>query len=109
VGLVPDRARYTLRDDHDGLYVAADWGERPLFSATTADALESLADGYYYLVAIGSIAGVAVLVSTRRRLAAPRAWLFLVATAPVHLVSPLVTFGEPRFKMPMYPVMAVTA
>ncbi|HEX6237192.1 MAG TPA: glycosyltransferase family 39 protein [Acidimicrobiales bacterium] len=109
IGLVPDRARYTLRDDHDGLYVASDWGERPLFSTTTVDTLENLADGYYYLVVAGSLAGVAVLVARRRRLGAPHAWAFFVATAPVHLLSPLVTFGEPRFKMPMYPVLAVTA
>jgi hypothetical protein len=32
-----------------------------------------------------------------------------VLTAPVQLISPLVTFGEPRFKMPMYPVLAVLA
>lgn len=109
IGLVPDRARYTLGDDHDGLYVASDWGERPLFAATTVDTLELLADGYYYLVVAGSLAGVAVLVSRRRTLDAPHAWAFFVATAPVHLLSPLVTFGEPRFKMPMYPVLAVTA
>ena len=29
--------------------------------------------------------------------------------APVQLVSPLVTFGEPRFKMPIYPALAIVA
>lgn len=109
LGLVPDRARYTLRDDHDGAWVASDWGARPLFSELTAGLLEDTADVYYYMVAAGSLAGVAVLVASRRRLVEPRRWLFFVLTAPVQLISPLVTFGEPRFKMPMYPVLAVTA
>jgi 4-amino-4-deoxy-L-arabinose transferase-like glycosyltransferase len=110
LGLVDDRARYTLRDDHDGLFVASDWGERPLFVPGRMDLLEQLADGYYYAVVAASIAGVAVLLANRRLLAgAGSAWLFFVLTAPVQLVSPLVTFGEPRFKMPMYPVLAVLA
>jgi 4-amino-4-deoxy-L-arabinose transferase-like glycosyltransferase len=108
LALVPDRARYTLRDDHDGLWVASDWGVRPLFSTSTVETLENVADGFYYLLAAGSLAGVALLVANRRRLAVPSRWLFFVSTAPVQLVSPLVTFGEPRFKMPMYPVLAVT-
>jgi 4-amino-4-deoxy-L-arabinose transferase-like glycosyltransferase len=110
LGLVPDRARLTLRDDHDGLVVAADWGTRPLFSSSRTDALANLADAFYYGVAALSVAGLAVLVARRRRLAGRgRGWLFLVLTAPAQLVSPLVTFGEPRFKMPMYPVFALTA
>jgi hypothetical protein len=110
LGLVDDRARYTLRDDHDGLFVASDWGERALFSPGRMDLLQQLADGYYYAVAVASVAGVVVLVANRRRLAgAGASWLFFVLAAPAQLLSPLVTFGEPRFKMPMYPMLAVLA
>jgi hypothetical protein len=108
LGLLDDRARYTLRDDHDGLFAASDWGTRPLFGPGRMDVLEQLADGYYYLVVAGAVAGLGVLIASRRRLAGT-GWLFFVLTAPVQLVSPLATFGEPRFKMPIYPVLAVVA
>jgi hypothetical protein len=38
-----------------------------------------------------------------------RRWVVFVLAAPVQLISPLVTFGEPRFKMPIYPALAVVA
>jgi 4-amino-4-deoxy-L-arabinose transferase-like glycosyltransferase len=108
LGLVPDRARVTLRDDGDGLFAASDWGTRPLFGPDRMDALARLADAYYYAVAAAAVGGIVVLVADRRRLAGS-GWPFFVLTAPVQLVAPLVTFGDPRFKMPMYPVIAVTA
>jgi 4-amino-4-deoxy-L-arabinose transferase-like glycosyltransferase len=94
LGLVPDRARYTLRDDHDGLTAANDW-------------LSALADGFYYAVAVAAVAGL--VVSALRGAWRDRRWVIFVLTAPVQLISPLVTFGEPRFKMPLYPVLAVVA
>ena len=107
VGLLGWKAYYTLSSDHDGLVVAADWGERPLFEARRMDLLESLADGAYYAVLAAAVLGVALLV--RNRGAGERRWLFLLLTVPLQMVPPLVTFGEPRFKMPIYPVLAVAA
>jgi hypothetical protein len=71
------------------------------------DLLESLADGAYYAVLAAAVLGVALLV--RNRAAGERRWLFLLLTVPLQMVPPLVTFGEPRFKMPIYPVLALAA
>jgi hypothetical protein len=38
-----------------------------------------------------------------------RRGLFLVVVGVVQLASPLATFGDPRFKMPLYPTLAVCA
>ena len=54
-----------------------------------------------------AVAGVVVLV--RRGEWADRRWQVFVLSAPVGLVSPILTFGDPRFKMPMYPVLAMCA
>src|SRR5690606_16726263 len=48
------------------------------------------------------------VVAVRRRDPAPR-FLFLVVGGLAQLVSPLLTFGDPRFKMPLYPTLAVCA
>jgi 4-amino-4-deoxy-L-arabinose transferase-like glycosyltransferase len=107
VALVPDRARYTLRDDHDGLQVANDFGAHPVVGEGATDALRAVSDGFYYLVVVAAAAGI--VVSALRGAWRDRRWVLFVLTAPVQLVSPLVTFGEPRFKMPIYPVLAVAA
>ena len=53
--------------------------------------------------------GGGVVVVVRRGLWADRRWQLLVLAAPVSLVSPLLTFGDTRFKMPIYPTLAVCA
>jgi hypothetical protein len=35
--------------------------------------------------------------------------LFLVVGGLAQLISPLLTFGDPRFKMPLYPTLAICA
>ncbi|HEY8526051.1 MAG TPA: glycosyltransferase family 39 protein [Acidimicrobiales bacterium] len=107
LGLVPDRARFTLRDDHDGLEAANDFGAHPIVADSTADTLRTGADVFYYVVVAAAVAGL--IVSAVRGAWRDRRWLLFVLAAPVQLVSPLVTFGEPRFKMPIYPVLAVLA
>ncbi|HEX6421408.1 MAG TPA: glycosyltransferase family 39 protein [Acidimicrobiales bacterium] len=102
----PTKLRITLRDDHDGLEVAEDFGAAPIVSPGTRDALELVADGAYLLVVAGAVAGAVVLL---RRPDPARRGLFLVVAGLVQLVPPLATFGEPRFKMPAYPTLAVCA
>jgi 4-amino-4-deoxy-L-arabinose transferase-like glycosyltransferase len=107
LGLVPDRARYTLRDDHDGLEVASDFGAHPIVADDTEDTLGQVADWFYYAVVAAATVGLAI--SALRGAWRDRRWLVFVLAAPVQLISPLVTFGEPRFKMPIYPALAVVA
>src|SRR5699024_2859913 len=75
-------------------------------SPGTDDALSFVADAVYYLVGVLALAGAVLVV---RRHDAGRRGTFLVLVGLAQLVSPLVTFGEPRFKMPLYPTMAVGA
>lgn len=107
IGLVPDRARFTLQHDSDGLAAAGDYGEAPVFGADTVRILSDVADGYYWLLAALALAGVVVIA--RRGDWRDRRWQVFILSAPVGLLSPLLTFGDPRFKMPIYPVMAICA
>jgi hypothetical protein len=50
--------------------------------------------------------GAVILV---RRPDPARRGLFLVVVGLVQLVPPLATFGDPRFKMPLYPTLAICA
>jgi 4-amino-4-deoxy-L-arabinose transferase-like glycosyltransferase len=106
-GLVPDRLRTTLAHDDDGVFAALDYGDNPTLSESTSDTLGTISDVLYYAVVVLALAGVVVLV--RRGGWADRRWQVFVLSAPVGLVSPILTFGDPRFKMPMYPVLAVCA
>jgi hypothetical protein len=100
------KARITLEDDADGLDVAEDFGARPIVAEGTRDALELAANGFYAVVAVAGLAGAVILV---RRSDPGRRGLFLVVVGLVQLASPLATFGDPRFKMPLYPTLAVGA
>lgn len=100
------KARITLEDDADGLDVAEDFGARRIVSGGTRDALELAANGFYAVVAVAGVAGAVILV---RRTDPGRRGLFLVVVGLVQLVPPLATFGDPRFKMPLYPTLTVCA
>jgi hypothetical protein len=102
----PDKLRITLESDYDGLRVAEDFGVRPLFSSSTRDALQLAANAFYLVVAGAALAGGVVLL---RRSDPARRGLFLVVAGAAQLVSPLATFGDARFKMPIYPTLAVCA
>jgi hypothetical protein len=100
------KARITLQDDHDGFGASEDYGRAPLMSAANRDRFRLLADVYYYAVGVAAVAGGVVLL---RRPDPARRGLFLVVAGAAQLVSPLATFGDPRFKMPIYPTVAVCA
>ena len=101
----PSKLRYTLQNDWDGLEVAEDFGARPLFSDSTRGLLRATATGFYAVVGLFAIGGGVVLLRRRHHARA----LFLVAGGLAQLISPLATFGDPRFKMPLYPTLAVCA
>jgi hypothetical protein len=100
------KARVTLENDADGLDVAEDFGARPIVAEGTRDALALAANAFYAVVAVAGVAGAVILV---RRSDPGRRGLFLVVVGLVQLASPLATFGDPRFKMPLYPTLAVGA
>jgi len=100
------KLRFTLRDDADGLAAAEDYGSRPIMADGTRDLLRAAANGFYLVVAVAGVVGAVILA--RRPDRAPRG-LFLALVGVVQLVPPLATFGDPRFKMPLYPTLAVGA
>ncbi|MDD9370850.1 MAG: glycosyltransferase family 39 protein, partial [Acidimicrobiales bacterium] len=102
----PSKLRITLQNDHDGLQVAEDFGEAPLLSDGGRDLVKAVANGFYYLVAVAAIAGGVVLL---RRPDPARRGLFLVVAGAAQLIAPLATFGDARFKMPIYPTLAICA
>ena len=101
----PSKLRYTLQNDWDGLQVAEDFGARPLFSDSTRGLLRATATGFYAVVGVVAIGGGVVLLRRRR----PRPRPVPRGRGLAQLISPLATFGDPRFKMPLYPTLAVCA
>ncbi len=102
----PSKLRITLQNDDDGLDVAEDFGATPVVSDGTRDLLELAANAFYFVVAAAAIAGGVVLL---RRPDPARRGLFLVVAGAAQLISPLATFGDARFKMPIYPTLAICA
>jgi hypothetical protein len=100
------KGRITLESDADGLDVAEDFGARPIVSGGTRSALEAAANTFYAVVVVAALVGAVLLV---RRPDPARRGLFLVVVGLAQLLAPLATFGDPRFKMPMYPTLAVAA
>jgi hypothetical protein len=101
----PSKLRHTMQNDADGLQVAEDFGLQPLFSDSTRRVLRTTATGFYVVVGLAAVGGGVVLLRRRRHTRA----LFLVVGGLAQLLSPLATFGDPRFKMPLYPTLAVCA
>jgi hypothetical protein len=85
--------------------VAEDFGAQPLVASSTRDALRAVATGFYAVVGVLAVAGGVVLLRRRHHGRA----LFLIVGGLAQLISPLATFGDPRFKMPLYPTLAVCA
>ena len=100
------KGRITLDDDADGLAASEDYGDRAIVSDGTRSALRLAANTFYAAVAVAAVVGAVLLI---RRSDPTRRGLFLVVVGVVQMLSPLATFGDPRFKMPMYPTMAVCA
>ena len=107
IGLIPDRLKYTLQRDYDGIRASNDYGQKPVVSDDTTETLYTVSDLYYYALALVALAGLVLVVARGRW--ADRRWQVFLLSAPVGLLSPIITFGDPRFKMPIYPVLAICA
>ena len=101
---MPAKLRFTLDRDTDGLWTATDFGARPLWSPRRFEDAKWVNDIYYYAVGVVGLIGMVLLL---RQPDAGRRRSFLVLTAVIQLVPPLLTFGDPRFKVPLYPALAI--
>ena len=97
VGQWFSRMMWANRDDHDGLAEAADH-----FSNTWLSGLSALGDGAYFVILAFAIVGARHFArrSDGRR-------LFLLLTTISLMLVPLVTFGDPRYKVPAVPLLAI--
>ncbi len=102
--LLPVKAYHLYTDDAQAVTTTESWGETPFLSDGGRRALRGLTDGFYYFVAAGAVAGLVLPVGGAQR----RRWPLAVALGAWTLVH-LAFFGEPRFHLPVTPIMAVLA
>ena len=106
VGKMPAKLGYTLYRDTDGLWTATSFGSRPFVSPERFQQLKWIATGYWRVVEVLGVVGAALLWLRRDR---EQRRVFFLLVAVVQLVPAVITFGDPRFKMPLYPTFAVCA
>jgi len=104
LGLLPLKAYHLYTDDAHAVTTAETWGHTVFLSEGGRRVLRSLTDGFYYFVAAGAVAGLILPVGGAQR----RRWALAAALGGWTLMH-LVFFGEPRFHLPVTPVMAVLA
>jgi hypothetical protein len=96
------RLRAALNSDADGVYAAESYGDDRFLSERRRDLLRRVSDGWYFVV--GGLGAVGlVLLAARRRPAA----VFVALASPALLLSVIGFFGDPRFKQPVLPFLAI--
>ncbi len=103
--LVARRAFHTFRDDHDGLAAVESYGADPFLDEDHRRWLRVAADGWYTVVVLLGVVG---LVMLGRRRDEPIGRL-IVASAVAAGIPALLFFGDPRFKVPVVPFLAIGA
>ena len=93
-----------FRDDSDAIRWNEHNGGPPLFSDGTRARLRHAFDGSFYL------AGIAALVATAVGLLGRRWWALLFSLVSLYWVAVhIVFFAEPRFHVPLLPLVALGA
>ncbi|MGZ6640773.1 MAG: ArnT family glycosyltransferase [Solirubrobacteraceae bacterium] len=103
VGLLFKRAYYLLYNDHDGLVAAESFGQDLWIDRTIVLPLLSLAGNLVFFLVLGAAVVGSRHFADRRR---PRHLMLLLACLGL-LAVPLATFGDPRFKFPAIPLLAL--
>jgi len=104
LGLLPVKAYHLYTDDAHAVTTTETWGHTVFLSEGGRRVLRTLTDGFYFFVAAGAVAGLILPVGGTQR----RRWALAAALGGWTLVH-LAFFGEPRFHVPVTPVMAVLA
>ncbi len=102
--LVTRRAYYMFKADDDALTAVQSYGTDPWLSPSARRWLSRLANGVYVIVALVSVVGLVRLTLSGRPVA-----LLLVLSALVTVTVPLAFFGDPRFKVPVIPLLVIAA
>jgi 4-amino-4-deoxy-L-arabinose transferase-like glycosyltransferase len=107
LALLPSKAYHLYTDDAEAVTTTETWGHTVFLSEGGRRVLRGLTDGFYYFVAAGAVAGLLLPLAASQDRSRGR-WLLLAALGGWTLVH-LVYFGEPRFHLPVTPIMAVMA
>lgn len=107
LALLPSKAYHLYADDAEAVTTTETWGHTAFLPDGGRAVLRGLTDGFYYFVAAGAIAGLLLPLAGSQAMSRGR-WLLLAALGGWTLIH-LVYFGEPRFHLPVTPVMAVLA
>jgi len=102
--LVTQRVRYMFESDHDAVVAVQSFGSDRWMPPDTEARLSRIADDYYAPVAVLGAVGLVLLACTRR----PERLLF-VGSAVATVAVPLAFFGDSRFKVPVMPLLTVSA
>lgn len=110
VGLSAAKIRITMENDVDALWGLQSFGHDVFIPSSTFEAMKTGANLYYRVVAMLAAAGVVVLAvrMSRHRSRDPVPWLVLMLI-PAGLAVPVLSFGDPRFKAPLVPSLAILA
>ncbi len=106
IGKMPAKLGYTLYRDADGLWTATSFGADPFVAPERFQLFSWVSTGFWRAVgALGLVGSVLLWLRSDRE----RRRTFFLLVAVVQLVPAMITFGDPRFKMPLYPTFAVCA
>jgi hypothetical protein len=104
VTTMPSKIYWTLKADTDGLFAATDYFNRGLWDPTRYRQAKVVTDWYYGIAGVSGAIGLLLLTRSadpvRRR-------LFAVTMSLGQLAAPALTFGDLRFKFPIYPALAI--
>jgi 4-amino-4-deoxy-L-arabinose transferase-like glycosyltransferase len=96
------RGYYAYRDDHEAISSRA--VRNSFLDSRWRGVLRTVADGFYFGVLALGLIGLPVFASRRR----PRA-LFVLLCMGSLAALPFLLFGDPRYKVPLLPFLAVSA
>lgn len=104
------KLRYTFWPDNDGFQGIESYGASPAIPPQVRGPMEFTANIYYAAIALLAVAGFVILTvrcaGDRSRQAG--GWVLLALTVAAAIV-PAMVFGDPRFKVPVAPQMAILA
>jgi hypothetical protein len=97
------RAYFTVHNDHDGVQAAESYGADPFLSNRWRPVLENASDAWFYATLALALLAVPFVCKHRP------GWSLWLWTLVALVVPPLLFFGDPRFKVPAAPFLAVLA
>jgi 4-amino-4-deoxy-L-arabinose transferase-like glycosyltransferase len=101
------RGYFGYRDDHDTLEVIALDRGHLLHDSRLVGVLESLSDAYYFVVLALALLALPAFMTRRTPNRAQRLCLLLAGVQAA--LVPFLLFGDPRYKVPVFPFFAIGA